>query len=214
MSQPEDCALQCLSPRPGSPSPDLAPQGPPRGQAACSRALKTAEITRRLGRISGRGLCWFSRDKASDELRPKRTEAQGERDLWRQSTAALPAKSERGHAPAGARSHRRTARRGLGSQLPTCSLHQSPLPVPCHPSSKRGPSDLSQSRSCAYRGHTQNPWPHAASFLVRGGGNEMSKRSVLGRKKSRQEAAHKVQREGGQGPPPREGGPCRRFCRR
>ena len=51
------------------------PEGPrPSGH---ERASQTAETTRQPAALSGRGLCWFSKDKASDELRPRKTKARG-----------------------------------------------------------------------------------------------------------------------------------------
>lgn len=71
---PED-ALSVRTPAGGqSPEPGC-PRGPrPSGH---ERASQTAETTRQPAALSGRGLCWFSKDKASDELRPRKTKAQG-----------------------------------------------------------------------------------------------------------------------------------------
>lgn len=88
----------------GGRSPDLGcPRGPrPSGPR---EGLQTAETTRQPAALSGRGLCWFSKDKASDELRPRKTKAQGGVISGQSSEVSPASRSAGGGGAAAAASH-------------------------------------------------------------------------------------------------------------
>lgn len=90
------CSAGC-TPGPAAQYLTLAPRGPPVAKQPARAPCKQLKQQDSGADLSGRGLCWFSKDKASDELRPRKTKAQRECDLWLQSSVVSPAQSDHGH---------------------------------------------------------------------------------------------------------------------
>lgn len=157
------CSAGC-TPGPAAHHLTLAPRGPPVAKQPARVPCKQLKQQDSRADLSGRGLCWFSKDKASDELRPRKTKAQRECDLWLQSSVVSPAQSDHGHwgrwlQPGVTRGSQGTSCPRLSEMISPPPPAANPVPSVIHPANgDRGTGlDLGAVRSAV--NDTQTPLP-------------------------------------------------------